>query len=95
MIIRWQTQAQKDLRGVLHYLLEQQSAAGPSVVKDIAHFTTKRLRTAPLSGRTGRVDGTRELIAPRSQYVVVYRISNDEIQVLAVRHQARLWPNQF
>jgi addiction module RelE/StbE family toxin len=95
MIIRWQAQAQKDFEGILYYLLEQQSSAGPSVIKDITHFTTKQLQTAPLSGRLGRVDGTRELIVPRPQYVVVYRVSNDEIQVLSVRHQARLWPNQF
>lgn len=95
MIIRWQTQSQKDLQGVLHYLELQQSIAGPKVVQNLTSFTTKQLQTAPHSGREVRVAGTRELVVPRSLYVVVYRIVNQEIQVLAVRHQARLWPNQF
>jgi toxin ParE1/3/4 len=95
MIIHWQTQSRKDLQGALLYLDLQQSTAGPKVVQSIVSFTTKQLQVAPYSGRVGRIHGTRELIVPRSHYVVVYRIVNEEIQVLAVRHEARLWPNQF
>ena len=95
MNIRWQTQAHKDLQGVLHFHTNQRSTAGPKLVQNIIHFAIKQLQVAPQSGRQGRVEGTRELIVPGCLFVVVYRIKNNEIQILAIRHQARLWPNHF
>ncbi|MCA1598486.1 MAG: type II toxin-antitoxin system RelE/ParE family toxin, partial [Chloroflexi bacterium] len=46
-------------------------------------------------GRTGRVEGTRELVVSRTPYIVAYRVRDDEVIVLAVQHAARLWPARF
>ena len=44
-------------------------------------------------GRTGRVAGTRELvIAP---YVIAYRSRKSVIEILAIIHGARRWPDSF
>ncbi|MDP1770962.1 MAG: type II toxin-antitoxin system RelE/ParE family toxin, partial [Methylobacter sp.] len=51
------------------------------------------LTANPSLGRPGRVDGTRELIITHTPYIVAYRIHGNEIQVLAVIHAARLWPD--
>ncbi|MDP1773155.1 MAG: type II toxin-antitoxin system RelE/ParE family toxin, partial [Methylobacter sp.] len=51
------------------------------------------LTANPSLGRPGRVDGTRELIITHTPYIVAYRILGNEIQVLAVIHAARLWPD--
>jgi plasmid stabilization system protein ParE len=46
-------------------------------------------------GRAGRVDGTRELIISDSPYIAVYRVLEDELEVLDVLHAARRWPDKF
>jgi len=51
------------------------------------------LTANPSLGRPGRVDGTRELVITHTPYIVAYRIHGNEIQVLAVIHAARLWPD--
>ncbi len=47
----------------------------------------------PYAGRPGRVEGTRELVVHES-YLVAYEIA-DTINILTVRHAARLWPERF
>jgi plasmid stabilization system protein ParE len=49
----------------------------------------------PYSGKTGRVDGTREAVVPRSPYIVVYEVSAQEVKIQGIWHGARLWPESF
>ena len=44
-------------------------------------------------GRTGWKDGTRELVIPNTSYIVVYRIVEKSVEILAVLHGARDWQN--
>jgi plasmid stabilization system protein ParE len=46
-------------------------------------------------GRPGRVPGTRELVVAGTPYVVAYRVAASQIDVLAVIHAARRWPQTF
>ena len=45
-------------------------------------------------GRSGRVEGTRELVISRTPYLVVYRFEEVADQILIVRllHGAQRWP---
>jgi toxin ParE1/3/4 len=45
-------------------------------------------------GRSGRVEGTRELVISRTRYLVVYRFEETTDQILIVRllHGAQRWP---
>ena len=45
----------------------------------------------PEIGRPGRVSGTRELLAHR-HYFLIYRICEDELQILRLLHTSRQWP---
>ena len=47
----------------------------------------ERLRDFPLSGRTGKVEETRELIVT-SNYIVIYQISDKTIDIITIRHAA-------
>jgi toxin ParE1/3/4 len=48
-------------------------------------------RLRPKLYKAGRVKGTRE-IAVRPNYVMVYRIIGDVVEVLRVLHAAQQWP---
>jgi toxin ParE1/3/4 len=50
------------------------------------------LKSFPHNGRTGRVDGTRELPLPPLPFVVVYRILADIVEIANVIHGAQRWP---
>jgi addiction module RelE/StbE family toxin len=50
-----------------------------------------RLVDHPKLGRSGALQGTRELI-PHESYRLVYEITDDTIWVLALVHTARQWP---
>jgi toxin ParE1/3/4 len=54
-----------------------------------------RLATFPLSGRPGRVRGTRELVISNSPFIVAYSIENERIVILAIYHGAQKWPEAF
>ncbi len=47
----------------------------------------------PQMGRTGRVAGSRVWV--HAPYVVAYRARNSVIEILAVIHGARRWPDAF
>lgn len=51
-----------------------------------------RLATFPDMGREGRVTGTRELAAPRTPFVVVYRTGPERITILRVLHGRQRYP---
>ena len=48
-----------------------------------------------MMGRQGRVENIRELVVKGYPYMVAYRITEETIDLLAVRHSARLWPENL
>jgi len=48
-------------------------------------------RRRPTLYKPGRVKGTREIVV-RPNYVMVYRVSGDEVEMLRVLHAAQQWP---
>lgn len=51
-----------------------------------------QLKRFPNSGHTGRVEGTRELVIPRTPFIVVYSVDRDLINILAILHGRQCWP---
>ena len=45
----------------------------------------------PKLGRAGRVTGTRELVV-HPNYILIYRIVGESVEVLRVKHAAQKWP---
>lgn len=91
MIVRYTRQAVADLDEARAYIALGRPRAAEAVASRIRE-AIEGLRLFPERGRTGRVPGTRELVIPRTPFVVPYRIAGREIQVLAVLHGARAWP---
>lgn len=48
-------------------------------------------RIRPKLYKAGRVKGTREIVV-RPNYVMIYRINGDVVEVLRVLHAAQKWP---
>jgi plasmid stabilization system protein ParE len=52
-----------------------------------------RLANQPGLGRAGRLEGTRELVVIGTPYIVAYRVTSTEIDVLTILHGAQRRPD--
>ena len=50
------------------------------------------LENFPRRGRKGRLEGTRELVFAGLPYIVVYRIQDQDLEILRIYHGAQDWP---
>lgn len=94
MKIVWTEPARQDLRQIFDYIADDSPKAASkllSVIKERAVL----LQDKPHMGRMGRVDGTRELVITGTPYILPYRVKSGQIQILAVFHGARQWPEAF
>ncbi len=53
------------------------------------------LEAHPEMGRVGRVEGTRELVISGTPFFAAYRIARRRVEILALIHGARRWPEEF
>ncbi len=83
-----------DLEAIGDFIARDDAGAAQGLVTRIA-ASVEQLGDYPHLGRAGRISGTRELVVPNTPYVVPYRVRSDEVEVLAVFHGARRWPDAF
>jgi toxin ParE1/3/4 len=95
MNIVWSPEAIQDLISLRAYIAEDSPAGARRIVLRILHDVEHLLPDNPQIGRPGRVPGTRELVIPRTPYIVPYRMQGESIQILRVYHGARRWPDSF
>ncbi|MBW3502259.1 type II toxin-antitoxin system RelE/ParE family toxin [Janthinobacterium sp. NKUCC08_JDC] len=88
--IQWKVEAQEDLTAILTYIAQHNRPAALQLYHDIDNAMS-RLPCHPHLYRSGRVSGTRELVA-HPNYVVVYRVEASAIEILAVMHTRQLYP---
>ena len=92
MNILWSPEAIEDLTALRAYIAEDDPAAARGVVLHIMHNIEQLLPDNPQVGRPGRVPGMRELVIPKTPFIVPYRLQRNVIQILRVYHGARRWP---
>jgi addiction module RelE/StbE family toxin len=92
MTIRWTDRAIRDLESVHEFVSEHRPGMAPAVVDQIASAIDSLTRH-PEMGRQGRVTGTRELVV--APFVVAYKLRRGAVEVLAIVHGARRWPDSF
>ena len=88
--IQWKVEAQEDLTAILTYIAQRNQPAALQLYNDIDHAIS-RLPCHPHLYRSGRVSGTREMLA-HPNYVVVYRVEASAIEILAVMHTRQRYP---
>ena len=95
MKIVWSPEAVEDLVSLRAYIAEDSPATAQRTVRLIIESIEQLLPDNPRMGRAGRVPGTRELVIPRTPYIVPYRLQRTTIQILRVYHAARRWPDRL
>ncbi|GGF21993.1 toxin Y4kP [Aliidongia dinghuensis] len=90
--IRWTRRALRRLDEIGTYIGKDNPMAANHVVMTIVAGVL-RLRDRPLTGRLGRVAGTRELSIGGTNYIVAYRIVQDDVEILTILHAAQAWPD--
>ncbi len=91
MIVRFSSKAQADIQSIYDFIARDNPASAGRVVTAIEQ-ATRRFANFPLSGRKGAVETTRELVIPRLPYIVVYRLADDHVEIVAVFHAAQDFP---
>jgi toxin ParE1/3/4 len=92
MTLAWSPEAIDDLASLRVNISLDDPAAAKRVALHILHCVEQLLTQNPRLGHPGRVPGTRELVIPKTPFVVPYRVQNEVLQVLRVYHHARRWP---
>jgi len=88
----WLDIAVSDLESIHEYTAKENPAAARRLVEAIVQ-ASDRLAAFPYSGRQvpgGNDESVRQLVV--QNYLVVYRISGDVVEVAMVHHGARLFP---
>ena len=94
MKLRWTRRASADLEQIGDHIAPDSAAAAAATVVRILD-QAESLREHPHLGRAGRIAGTRELVIAETPFIVVYRANEAAIEVLAVFHGARRWPDSI
>jgi toxin ParE1/3/4 len=94
MPVVWTEAAEADLDAIVSYIADE------SVSNAVAFDARIRDRVRMLSGypeigRCGRFEGTLELLVPHDRCVVVYRLQDEQVQVLRMIHGGQEWPLTF
>lgn len=88
--LKWRPLSLADRDAIMEYIAQD----NPSAAIDLdLEFETKaeNARQRPKLYKPGRMKGTREIVV-RPNYVMVYRITGDLIEILRVLHTAQQWP---
>lgn len=91
MTIVWSQDSIRDLRALRGYIAEfDPTAAGKTALRIVE--AVEMLSEFPGMGRPGRLPDTRELVVSGTPYIVPYWVTEGRIEIIAVIHGARKWP---
>jgi addiction module RelE/StbE family toxin len=92
--IRWTKRALRRLDQIGAHITKDNPAAAARVVARIV-AAVDALADHPALGRTGRLTGTRELVLADIPYIIPYRVTRNDIEILTVMHAAQKWPEEL
>jgi len=88
--IVWLGSAHLSLRKIINTISEESPQAAARMASRI-HEAVQPTAEHPYLFRTGRVPGTREIVA-HPNYVVVYRVTATRIEIIRVLHTRQEYP---
>ena len=90
MRLFWTPEALDDRRAIYDHI-ETDNPAAALALDELFSEKVSRLIDHPGLGRSGRVAGTRELVAHQN-YILIYDTTADLVRILRVLHAAKQWP---
>jgi len=94
-MIEWTEQATRQLDQAHDYVALSNSEEVADRITMRIVTSVQRLDAFPMSGRSGRVPGTRELVISNTPFIAAYAIDHARIVILALYHGAQRWPEVF
>ena len=86
--------AARQLESAYEYVARDSPRAADETIDRIL-LAVEVLERYPEIGRNGRVPRTRELVVTGTPFVVAYRVRTEQVEILAVLHAARRWPERL
>ena len=86
MRLRWTKLPSQYLDDIAEYIGQYIPAAACRVVLELMERAESALVAHPAAGRAGRLLGTRELVIGNLPYVIAYRVSECQVEILRVLH---------
>lgn len=90
LAIVWRARARRSLVGIVRHIAEHNPTAA-RLIKTQIEQSVLPAAEHPYLFRGGRVPGTREIVA-HPNYIVVYRVTTDRIEVVHVLHARQQYP---
>jgi addiction module RelE/StbE family toxin len=91
MKIYWLESCEKSLEEIADYIALDNFRAADKLISQIRSMAIN-LADFPEIGKEGSVAGTREIVVHKN-YIMVYRIKKNTVEILYVYHSARNWRN--
>jgi toxin ParE1/3/4 len=91
----WSPEAIDDLAALRAYIEQDDPPAAQRVELRSIEDVETLLPNNPEMRRPGRVLGTRELVIPRTPFIVPYRLVGNTLQIPRIYHGARRLPDAF
>ena len=88
--VRWSDEATTDLVEIIDYI-EQRNAVAAQILHAAIVQSAENLPLMPYLFRPGRVAGTREIVV-HPNYIVVYQVGSDVIDILRILHSRQQYP---
>lgn len=92
MPVKWLRKALRNLETTHGYISKNDPEVATRTVMTI-QGAVSQLEEFPFMGRTGRLEGTRELVIVNTRYVVIYRVKGGVVEILRVLHTSRRYPD--
>ena len=94
-MIKWTEQATQQLDQAHDYITLSNNKAIAARITMQMVTAVQQLAAFPMSGKAGRVHGTRELVISNTPFIAAYAVDKADIVILAIYHGAQQWPESF
>jgi len=92
--IEWSAWAVEDRDEVFRHI-EADSPKTAASVDSRIESQVELLGRFPELGRPGRIENTRELVVPRTPFILAYRVEENSVLILRILRGAREWPKKL
>ncbi len=89
--VLWRAPARAQLASIIRFIANESPPAAHRL-RELIEASVLPAAEHPYLYRPGRVPGTREIVA-HPNYIVVYRVMAERIEVVAVLHTRQEYPN--